>query len=165
MKKRTKIYLPLALACASLLAVSAAQAQPPLHSASSQRQRSAIEGVIANYERALNAGDVDAVVSLYTDDAVLMPPNAPDAVGIDAVRAAYIGIFNSIELNLAFDIAEVQCVSQEWAFLRSTSNGTLTVKANGAVIPSSNHELFVLQKVRGEWKIARYSFSSTQPAA
>ncbi len=54
--------------------------------------------------------------------------------------------------------------------LRSAAFTTQTVAivkilANGAQVPGSNQELFVLHKSQGRWKIARYSFSSVlQPA-
>jgi uncharacterized protein (TIGR02246 family) len=153
-----KLYLALAIACLSLHIVPAANAQPP-------KQRSAIEKVLKRYEQSLNAGDVDGVARLYTDDAVLLAPGAPSAVGINAVRAAYTGLFQTIDFDLSFDIAEVQVVSPDWAFLRSTSHGVVTILANGARIPSSNQELFVLHRSRGgSWKIARYSFSSVLPS-
>jgi ketosteroid isomerase-like protein len=94
-----------------------------------------------------------------------MAPNAPAAVGADAVRAAYTGIFQTIDIDLTFEVAEVTVVSPDWAFLRSTSTGSVVILANGAHAPSSNQELFVLQKVQGCWKLARYSFSSVLPAA
>jgi hypothetical protein len=90
---------------------------------------------------------------------------APSAVGIDAVRATYTNIFHAIDIDLAFKAAEVRVVSPNWAFLRSTSNGSITILANGAQVPSSNQELFVLHKVRGSWKLVRYSFSSVLPSA
>jgi uncharacterized protein (TIGR02246 family) len=169
-----KTYLVLAIACLSLQSVAAAGAQSPQQPRSShshQRHQSeaqpvaAIKAVLKSYEQALNASDVQGVVQLYTDDAVLLPPNAPSAVGIDAVRATYTGIFQAIDLDLTFQIAEVKVVSPDWAFLRSSSNGTVTILANGAQIPSSNHELFVLHKTQGRWKLARYSFSSVLPAS
>ncbi|MFI6276944.1 YybH family protein [Streptomyces sp. NPDC050988] len=132
---------------------------------SNARQHAEIVAVLRSYERALNASDVAGVVRLYTADAVLMAPNAPAAIGTDAVSAAYTGIFQAIDLDLAFEVAEVHVVSPEWAFLRSTSNGSVVVLANGAQIPSSNQELFVLQKCEGRWKLARYSFSSVLPSA
>ena len=121
--------------------------------------------MLKSYERALNAGDVEGVVQLFTDDAAVLAPNAPSAVGIDAVRATYTGIFEAIDIDLTFDIAEVNAVSPDWAFLRSTSHGTVTNRANGAQIPGRTQELFVLHKSQGRWKLARYSFSSTLPAA
>jgi uncharacterized protein (TIGR02246 family) len=141
-----------------------AQTRQQSRSASSQ-QRAEIVAVLKSYERALNAGDVAAVVRLYTADAVLMAPNAPAAIGADAVRAAYTGIFQAIDIDLTFDVAEVNVVSADWAFLRSTSHGSVVILANGAHAPSSNQELFVLQRVQGCWKLARYSFSSVLPSA
>jgi uncharacterized protein (TIGR02246 family) len=169
-----KTYLVLAIAGVALLSASAAGAQSPQQPGlsdshrrdqSDAQPRAAITAVLKSYEQALNASDVQGVVKLYTDDAVLLPANAPSAVGIDAVRATYTGIFQAIHINLTFEIAEVKVVSPEWAFLRSTSNGTVTILATGAQIPSSNHELFVLHKTQGGWKLARYSFSSVLPAA
>jgi uncharacterized protein (TIGR02246 family) len=162
-----KTYLVLAIAGLSLQAASAAQAQspqPPSYQFEAQ-QRAEIKEVLKNYERSLNASDVAGVVQLYTDDAVLLAPEAPSAVGIEAVRNAYTGIFQAIAINITFEIAEVKLLSPEWAFLRSNSKGLVKILANGAQIPGSNQELFVLHKSQGRWKIARYSFSSVlQPA-
>jgi uncharacterized protein (TIGR02246 family) len=160
-----KTYLALTVALVSLLGVSAARAESPQHASAAQSPRAQIVGVLKAYETSLNASDVNGVAAVYTDDAVLMPPNSPDAVGIDAVRATYAGIFQAIDLDLTFEVAEVKIVSPEWAFLRSTSHGTITILANGAQIPSANHELFVLHKGEGGWKLARYSFSSTLPSS
>ena len=162
-----KTYLALAIAGLSLHAVSAAQAQSrqqppssPAHQRVEAQQRAGIEEVLKNYERSLNAGDVAGVVQLYTDDAVLLAPEAPSAVGIEAVRNAYTGIFQAIAINITFEIAEVKLLSPEWAFLRSNSKGVVKILANGAQVPGSSQELFVLHKSQGRWKIARYSFSS-----
>jgi uncharacterized protein (TIGR02246 family) len=129
------------------------------------QQCAEIEEVLKSYERSLNASDVAGVVRLYTDDAVVLAPGAPSAVGIDAVRAAYTGIFQAIDIDITFEIAEVKIVAPGWAFLRSTSNGKAVILASGAQIPSSNQELFVVQKIQGRWKLARYSFSSVLPSA
>jgi uncharacterized protein (TIGR02246 family) len=160
-----------ATALGAFIGADPAEAQTPSQPRSSQQrdrldtqQRAEIVAVIKSYERALNASDLAGVVQLYTDDAVLMPPNGPTAVGLDAVRVAYTGFFRTIALDLTFPVAEVIVASPEWAFLRSASHGSITILANGAQVPSSNQELFVLQKIRGSWKLARYSFSSVLPA-
>jgi uncharacterized protein (TIGR02246 family) len=164
-----KTCLAWAIAGVALLSASTAGAhspQPhPRQGLQSEQRRAGITAVLRSYQQALDAGDVDGVVELYTDDAVVLPPNAPSAVGIAAVRATYTGIFQAIDIDLTFQIAEVKVVSRDWAFLRSTSQGTITVLATGAKLPSSNHELFVLHRSRGAWKLARYSFSSVLPAA
>jgi uncharacterized protein (TIGR02246 family) len=158
-----KIWLALAIACLSLQGASAAEARAPQkHQA---QQRAAITDVLNRYEQALNASDVEGVVRLFTNDAVVLAPNAPSAVGIDAVRATYTGLFQAIDLDLTFEVAEVNLVSPTWAFLRSTSKGVVTILADGTQIPSGNQELFVLHKTYGRWKLARYSFSSVLPSA
>ena len=161
-----KTYIALAIACLSLQFVSAAQAQQQQSpSSNSHQQRAEIENVLKSYEHSLNTGDVKGVARLYTDDAVLLAPEAPSAVGIKAVQDAYTAIFQAIGINIIFEIAEVKLLSPEWAFLRSNSTGVIKILANGAQIPGSGQELFVLQKSQGGWKIARYSFSSVLPSA
>ena len=149
-----KTYLTLAAAClAPHFLIPPAQAQEP--------QRAEIEQLLNKYERALNSGDVQAAVQLYTDDGVLMAPEHPSAVGAKVLQQAYTGIFQAIALNIKFQIAETRLLSPQWALLRTTSSGVVKILANGAEVPGSNQELFLLRKTDGQWKIARYSFSST----
>ena len=123
-----------------------------------------IKKVLASYETALNASNTEAVMSLYADNAVLLPQEIPTVVGDEAVKQFYAGTFKAIKLDLKFQVAEVQLVSNEWAFLRTTSSGTLKILATGNEVPVHNQELFVLHKQAGQWKLARYGFSSTLPA-
>ncbi|MES2356419.1 MAG: nuclear transport factor 2 family protein [Pseudomonadota bacterium] len=163
-----KTYLALGIACLSWACLPTAQAQPQQpsshHSHQHERfetqQRTEIESVLKGYEQSLNASDVEGVIQLYTDDAVLLAPDAPSAVGIEAVRYAYTTTFQAISLNIHFEIAEMKLLSPEWAFLRTNSTGVIKIVANGAQIPEGNQELFLLRKSHGYWKIARYSFSS-----
>ncbi len=122
-----------------------------------------IEAVLKGYERVLNASDVDGVVRLYTEDGVFMAQHNPSAVGIQQVEAAYTGVFQAIDLNVEFDIVEVELIADDWAFARTNSSGTTTINATGDKIPEGNQELFVLRKIDGDWKIARYAFSTINP--
>ncbi len=122
-----------------------------------------VQALLKNYERVLNASDVAGVLALYTTDGVFMAPHNPSAVGIDQVEAAYTAVFDAIDLNVTFDIVEVTVIAPTWAFARTNSLGTVTINATGNKMPEGNQELFVLQKVDGDWKIARYGFSTTNP--
>ena len=122
-----------------------------------------IEAVLKAYERVLNASDVDGVVKLYTQDGVFMAQHNPSAVGIEQVEAAYTAAFQAIDLNVEFDIVEVKVIADDWAFARTNSSGTITINATGDIVPESNQELFLFHKTNdGEWKIARYGFSTTK---
>ena len=119
-----------------------------------------ITTLLNRYESALNASDVDAVLELYASDGVFMPSSAPTAEGADQVRASYEFVFSTIQLAIRFSIDEIE-VHGDLAFARTGSKGTVTILADGSSAPEENRELFVLEKHRGEWKIARYMFNKT----
>lgn len=123
----------------------------------------AVAAVLAKYEDALNRSDTNAVIQLYASDGVFMAQYFPSSVGTDAVRRAYDVVFKAIQLTVKFNVAEVVETSANWAFARTNSAGTVRVHATGQSSPESNQELFVFQKVAGDWKIARYCFSTTNP--
>ncbi|GGH24818.1 hypothetical protein GCM10007423_08560 [Dyadobacter endophyticus] len=50
-------------------------------------------------------------------------------------------------------------VGKEDSFVRSTSAGTLTIKANGATATEENGEVFIVKKADDQWKIARYLYN------
>ncbi|MBB5326651.1 YybH family protein [Tunturiibacter gelidoferens] len=123
----------------------------------------AITALLVRYEEALNQSDTEAVMKLYAGDGIFMPQHFPSSGGADAVRRAYEGTFFAIQLTVKFKIEEVHPVSSDWAFARTNSVGTVLVHATGDSSAEANQELFVLQNVEGEWKIARYCFSTTNP--
>jgi uncharacterized protein (TIGR02246 family) len=125
----------------------------------------AIAAVLAKYQDALNHSSTDAVMVLYASDGVFMPQNSPSSVGAQAVRKAYDAVFDAIKLSVKFNIAEIHQVAPDWAFARTNSAGRVKVNATGESAAEGNQELFVLQKIDGEWKIARYCFSTTNPPA
>ena len=126
-------------------------------------EENAIAAVLARYQDALNASDTQAVMALYATDGVFMPQHSPSSIGTDAVRRAYNGVFEALTLKVAFEVAEVRQVSENWAFARTNSAGTTTIHSTGHTVAEANQELFVFEKVDGDWKIARYCFSTTNP--
>ena len=120
--------------------------------------------VLMQYGDAANRADATAVQALYAPDGVLMAESSDSVVGADTVGEAYKGMFGVIRLDIAFKVAEARQLSPEWGFIRSHSTGTIRIAATGASIPEANQELFLFQKVGQDWKIARYSFSTTLPA-
>ena len=122
----------------------------------------AIAAVLQTYQEALNTSSTEEAVELYTRDGVCMPQHAQSFVGIQNVRKAYDGFFQMIKFNVKFEIQEIVPMAPDWAFARTNSEGTTIVKGRGEGY-EANQELFIFQKVGGEWKIARYCFSTTNP--
>jgi uncharacterized protein (TIGR02246 family) len=124
----------------------------------------AVAEVLAAYGAALNASDTDAVMPLYAEDGVFMPPYSASAAGARAVRKAYDAVFKAIKLTVKFNVAEIVEMSPEWVFARTNSAGTTLNHATGVISAEANQELFIFRRDRGgRFKIARYSFSTTNP--
>jgi uncharacterized protein (TIGR02246 family) len=124
----------------------------------------AVADVLAAYNVALNSSDTNQVMPLYADDGVFMPPYSPSAIGSIDVRKAYEAVFKAIKLTVKFNIAEIEEISPEWVFARTNSAGQTLNHATGTVSAEENQELFLFRKGHdGKFKIARYSFSPTNP--
>jgi uncharacterized protein (TIGR02246 family) len=125
---------------------------------------SAVAETLCAYSQALNSSDTNALMPLYAQDGVFMPPYSPSAVGLAEVRKAYDAVFASIQLTVKFKIAEIVEMSPDWVFARTNSAGTTLNHATGAISKEGNQELFIFHKEKdGKFRIARYSFSTTNP--
>jgi uncharacterized protein (TIGR02246 family) len=124
-------------------------------------EKSAIEKLIFAYQDALNASDVNKVVELYTKNGVLMANSAPTAEGAEQVKGTYQYVFDNFSYTLQFSIIEI-VVNGNTAFARSTSKGSFVIKSSGQTVPDENRELYVFEKVGGNWKIARYMYNKTK---
>lgn len=123
-----------------------------------------IEMLVKAYEQALNSSDIESILDLYGQSPVFMPQHAPALVGREAVRAGYGQVFETIKLNIAFEIHELE-VHGDTAWARTSSSGRTRILSAGIEVAEGNNELFVFKHENGQWKIHRYLFSTTQPRA
>jgi uncharacterized protein (TIGR02246 family) len=124
----------------------------------------AIRSVLTAYNEALNSGKTSLVLPLYADDGIFMAPYSVSAIGQDAVRKAYDAVFKELTFHVTFNIAEVVQMAPSWAFVRTNSEGTTDHRSIGKTLAEANQELFIFKKGNdGKWRIARYSFSPTNP--
>jgi len=121
-----------------------------------------IENLLGEYEKSLNTSDAKLAQSLYTKDGIFMPTEAPSGIGSEGILKSYEYVFSQIQLNIEFFIEEIQ-VEGDMAFAVTSSKGTTLIHATGDTVPEANRELFVFEKVDGNWKIARYMFNKTEP--
>lgn len=125
-------------------------------------EKQKIEELLGVYRNSLNTSDAALAQSLYTKDGVFMPTEAPSGIGSEGILKSYEFVFSQIQLNIEFFIEEIE-VEENMAFAVTSSKGTVKILANGMEVPEANRELFVFEKVDGEWKIARYMFNKTEP--
>lgn len=123
-----------------------------------------IVSVLHAYGAALKSRNVEDAVALYTTDGVILAPHFPASVGTQALRESYTRIFSTVQLEIKFDINEVVVTTPgSWAFARTTAEGSKIMLATGATEAHANQELFIMKAEDGEWKIARYAFSTMKP--
>lgn len=127
-----------------------------------KQEKQKIEALLSEYEKSLNTSDAKLAQSLYTKDGIFMPTEAPSGIGSDGILKSYEYVFSQIQLNIKFFIEEIE-VEGKMAFAVTSSKGTTLIRATGDTVPEANRELFVFEKVNGEWKIARYMFNKTEP--
>jgi uncharacterized protein (TIGR02246 family) len=135
-----------------------------LTAAAKAEAEAGVRETIAAYNTALNGGQTAAVLPLYTDDGVFMPPYSDSAIGKEAIKRAYDKVFDELKFHVKFSIAELVVMAPTWAYVRTNSAGTTDHHSTGKATAEANQELFVFAKGDdGKWRIARYSFSPTNP--
>jgi uncharacterized protein (TIGR02246 family) len=156
---RARHYLTSALIAGSIAAIAASSGQ-----AGTTGDEAAIRNVMAAYNAALNGGKTAAVLPLYAEDGVFMAPYSPSFIGKEAVRQAYDAVFDELKFDVTFNVAEVVVMAPRWAYVRTNSAGTTLHHSTGKTTAEANQELFIFTKGSdGTWRIARYSFSPTNP--
>jgi ketosteroid isomerase-like protein len=117
----------------------------------------------ASWMQSFNSGNAGGVVALYADDAVLMPPNAPQARGIAAIKAAVakeIADAKKSGITLAVATDEVG-VAGDMAW----HSGTYVVKDKGGKTVDAGKFLEAWQRKNGMWRIARDMWNSDGASA
>ncbi|MBC7774846.1 MAG: DUF4440 domain-containing protein [Phycisphaerae bacterium] len=158
----SKLFLMAVVFIGLLVSSTEVQGQNATSKSKNQKtEKVAIEKLILAYQDALNASDASKVINLYTPTGVLMANAAPTAEGAEQVKGTYQYVFDNFTYALQFTILEIE-VNGNTAFARSTSKGSFVIKASGQTVPDENRELFVFQKVNGQWKIARYMYNKNK---
>ena len=125
----------------------------------SDTELKAIDHVRAAHVAALNAGDGLAWAAQFTDDAVQMPPNAPENVGRSNITSWSQGFLEQFRVHFALTVNEVR-VSGEWAFERGYYTIGLTSKAGGAQMQDVGKYITVYQRRGDTWRMARDIWNS-----
>jgi ketosteroid isomerase-like protein len=102
--------------------------------------------------KADNSGDVDKIVSLYTNDAMLMPAGKPNISGSGAIRKNYEGIFSASKVELTATTDEVY-QSEEFAVIRGNTTGKIHSLKDSSTVDVNDKFIMMLKKVSGQWKI------------
>ena len=111
---------------------------------------------------ALNKGDLEGLMSVYTEDVISMPEGQNPLIGKMAVRQMWKEQLEDYVVQVSVTIEEVESCN-DLAFERGTFQMTLNPKAGGQPINNTGKYLDILKRLAdGKWKYYRVSFSSNK---
>ena len=127
-------------------------------------EQEAIKHFVEQMVSMFNKGDVEGLLTIMTENAVIMPPNEPKISGKEAIGSWTKSFFDPFEnYHLSCSLEEVQ-VAGTWAFILGHFTLTLTPKGGGEVIDETSKFIDILeQQPNGDWKLAREIFNSDKP--
>jgi uncharacterized protein (TIGR02246 family) len=115
-----------------------------------------IRQLVADWRRFSQAGEVDKVLDLMTDDAVFLIAGRPAPMrkaDFAAASKAQGGVGGSL-MEGHSDIQEVQVLG-DWAYMWTQLRVVVTPPGGAAPITRAGHTLTVLRKEQGRWRLAR----------
>ena len=117
------------------------------------------------WSKAAEMLDLEAIVSYYTDDVVVMLPNMPVVVGKEAARELNRSMLDTPGYSAKWEPVKVEVASSgDIGYARG--NYVLTINgANGVPVTDKGKYVEIWKKqADGEWKVAVEMFNSDLPA-
>ena len=116
----------------------------------------ALRELIRDYQKSINTGDAQKYSALYTDDAIWMPPNAPDRIGRAEILKMQSAIFAKFATHTELTPTEVRLLSDQWGLVLCSSRGTMTPRGGGNAVEFAFSIVFLTaRQPDGSWLVAR----------
>jgi uncharacterized protein (TIGR02246 family) len=148
---------------ALLLLMSACNRQTPADTRAADEK--AVVDADAQWSKTAGANDLDGTVSYYSDDASMLPPNAPIATGKQAIRAVWASML-SPDVTVSWQVTKADVArSGELAYVMGVYQ--ITAKnPQGKSMEDRGKLVEVWKKqVDGTWKTVTDIFNSDLPPA
>lgn len=122
------------------------------------------EQVVLKYGEYLNQQDIAQILSLYHDDAEIIPDQLNSLSGRSAIIAFYQDTFSSILIDGKLQIKSIT-QNADIAIIRCEEPAKVTDLSTGKISDHYFRELFVLKKHAQHWLIQHYMFSQNDHQA
>jgi ketosteroid isomerase-like protein len=127
--------------------------------ADSAKEMAALQAADQSWEKSYNAGNADAVASLYDEQAVLLPPGAPAVNGRAAIKAFFAkDTAESQKAGVTFNLGSKPAggVSGDMGW----QSGTYAVKDKAGKVVETGKYLPVSMKKGGKWLYVRDTWNA-----
>ena len=101
-------------------------------------------------------------MELYDENAVFLPEGGATTVGKNSIRESYAALFKIISIPEGESTLEEATIHGDIAIVRLATKATTQILADQQKIPLNTRELFILNKVGGDYKISRYMFNNVK---
>jgi uncharacterized protein (TIGR02246 family) len=158
----TLFFASLALAFCLLIPACRKEATPAKAAATppDAAEVEAIAKLRESFLKAHNDGNVDRLMELFTDDAVLIPAEEATCEGKEEIAAYFSDLLEENPATLEFDVQEDRILS-DWAFERIDVTLVTTDPVTREEIEVWVRYLWILKRdAPGSWKIARLIFNT-----
>jgi uncharacterized protein (TIGR02246 family) len=161
--KRRLAFQPTVYCCFALLLVTSACNQAPADTHAADE--SAIRDQDAQWGKTAAARDLDGTVAYYTDDAYLLPPNAPVATGKQAIRAVWASLLAPDVTLPPWEVTKVEVArSGDLGYVIGTYQMTTKDPHGGPPVTDRGKLVEVWKKqADGKWKTVADIFNSDLP--
>jgi ketosteroid isomerase-like protein len=119
------------------------------------------------HQRVLEAsrsGDIDGLMALFSDDAVMMPPNDTTLYGKDEIQAWWQEYFQWFQITSSIETDRDITIADNQAFHRAAISIVISPRRGGSQIRDELRSLTVWRQDHGgPWKISHQMWNSTKP--
>jgi len=123
----------------------------------------AIRETVAEWSKAASAKDLDKCISFYTDDASVLPFNAPIATGKDQIRNVWSQLMFNPGFNVRFGPTKIEVArSADLGYEIGTFELTLSDQAGELATHRGKYVVAWKKQTNGQWKAAADIFNTDQ---
>jgi uncharacterized protein (TIGR02246 family) len=123
----------------------------------------AIRQTVTAWSAAAGARDLEKCVSFYTDDASVLPFNAPIATGKDEIRKVWSQLMSNPGYSLRFRPTKIEVArSSDLAYEIGTFDLTLADQTGKSIAHRGKYVVAWRKQTDGEWKAAADIFNTDQ---
>ncbi len=149
----TKI-VPACLAGLSWLLITLPPAGAVDITGGTEDDRATMQAVAKQWITAYEVGDLDGIMAVMHDDAMLMPHNQATRRGTEAVRAYFATRIGRPGVTLVDDLREIR-INGDWAFVVGKFRFEIDVGPDKPPLIHNGRYLILYEKVDGDWRVLR----------
>lgn len=123
----------------------------------------AVARMLVSLDRIAAEEDLEELLSYVADDAVLMPPDEPAVIGVQAIAAWYRNAYDQVDFEMTHEPLEVDAAG-DLIIHRGNATGTMTPASGGEPIRFDNKYLMVIRRQPdGSLQVWRVCFNRNAP--